>query len=197
MSDAQDTVVIEPTAHPRAYKFIFSFNLKNEGSVSFSQPEQCRHIPLATALLGVTGVSEIYFSENVLVVTRAREVTWEVLEPQIKEVLLAQINSHDPEMPIAPPPPAGDGTGSGGKTSPLASDEMTVIDNVLTQTIRPYIRSHGGEVELLAFDPESRELLLDYHGTCGSCSFSTEGTLQLITEILREEYDPRITVQVA
>ena len=197
MSDSQDTVVIEATAHPRAYKFVFSFNIKNEGNVSFSRPEQCRHIPLAAALLSVTGVSEIYFSANVLVVTRSREVEWGSLEPQLKEVIQTHMGNHDPAMPIAPPPPAGQALASDGNPSQLDTDELTVIDNVLTQTIRPYIRSHGGEVELLAFDSESRELLLNYQGTCGSCSFSTEGTLQLITEILREEYDPRITVQVA
>ncbi|MFT5241291.1 MAG: Fe-S cluster biogenesis protein NfuA [Kiritimatiellia bacterium] len=195
--DTQDTIVIEPTAHPRAFKFIFPFNLKTEGTVSFAREEQCRHIPMAAALISLTGVAEIYFSENVLVVTRSREVEWDALEPQIQEVIQAQINGHDPEMPLAAKPGdtakkviRADGTDVG-------ADEMIVIDNVLTQTIRPYIHSHGGEVELLAFDPESRELLLSYHGTCGNCSSSTAGTLQLIQEILREEYDPKIKVQAA
>ncbi len=197
MSESQDTVVIEATAHPRAFKLIFTFNLKSEGSASFSLVDQCQHIPMAAALLSVPGVSEIYFSQNVLVVTRSREVEWNIIEPQVKEVIQTHIDAHDPEMPMAPPPPALEGSGGCGQASQVATDEMTVIDNVLTQTIRPYIHSHGGEVELLAFDPQSRELLLNYQGTCGHCSFSTEGTLQLITEILREEYDPRITVQVA
>ncbi len=112
----------------------------------------------------------------------------------MKEVIQNSIATHDPEMRYMPPGmAAGDGESGGMDTEGV----LSVINNILDQTVRPYIHSHGGELELLAFDPEKNELLVTYQGTCGHCAFSTEGTLYLIQDILREEYDPRITVKVA
>ena len=177
-------IIVEPTAHPRARKFILGDDVRKGEGVAFLEPEACTHVPLAEALLRDEGVSEVYFSGNVITITSTRGTDWADLESRIRRILEAKLPNHDPAM-IKDSVPAQ-----------LPAGDLAVIDGILEQTIRPYIRSHGGELELLDYEPELHRLHVKYLGTCGSCPASTSGTLESVQEILREKFDPRIQVEI-
>jgi Fe-S cluster biogenesis protein NfuA len=179
-------IVVEPTAHPRARKFILERDVRTGTPVSFTDRGVAGHVPMAVALLDLPGVVEVHFAGNVITVTAARSADWQILEHIVRGCVADGLAAHDPSMPKA------------DATSPahLSSGDLAIIDGILEQTIRPYIRSHGGEVDLLHYDGETKRLLVSYQGTCGTCPASTSGTLEVIQQILREEFNPEITVEI-
>ncbi len=179
-------IQIEPTAHPRARKFILERDVNTGAPVTFVDRDAAAHVPLAVALLDLPGVTDVHLAGNVITVTAARTADWSILEGSLRRAIETAIESHDPTLPKP----------TAERPARLAAGDLAVIDGILEQTIRPYIRSHGGEVDLLHFDAETHRLLVTYQGTCGSCPASTTGTLEVIQQILRDEFDPEIVVEI-
>jgi Fe-S cluster biogenesis protein NfuA len=65
---------------------------------------------------------------------------------------------------------------------------MDTIDRIerTLDTLRPYIASHRGQVEVVDFDEQDGVLLLRLGGTCHGCSASTVTLKQGIETRLRE-----------
>jgi Fe-S cluster biogenesis protein NfuA len=65
---------------------------------------------------------------------------------------------------------------------------MDTIDRIerTLDTLRPYIASHRGHVEVVDFDEQDGVLLLRLGGTCQGCSASTVTLKQGIETRLRE-----------
>jgi len=64
-------------------------------------------------------------------------------------------------------------------------DKIERIERTL-DTLRPYISSHRGQVEVIDFDEQEGRLLLRLGGTCHGCSASTVTLKQGIELRLRE-----------
>ena len=64
-------------------------------------------------------------------------------------------------------------------------DTIERIERTL-DTLRPYISSHRGQVEVIGFDEQEGRLLLRLGGTCHGCSASTVTLKQGIELRLRE-----------
>ena len=65
---------------------------------------------------------------------------------------------------------------------------MDTIDRIerTLDTLRPYIASHRGQVEIVDFDEQDGTLLLRLGGTCHGCAASTITLKQGIETRLRE-----------
>ena len=66
--------------------------------------------------------------------------------------------------------------------------ELTILDRIerTLDTLRPYIASHRGNVEVVDFDEGEGILLLRMGGTCHGCSASTITLKQGIETRLRQ-----------
>ncbi len=64
-------------------------------------------------------------------------------------------------------------------------DTIERIERTL-DTLRPYIASHRGQVEVVDFDEQDGRLLLRLGGTCHGCSASSITLKQGIEQRLRE-----------
>ncbi len=66
--------------------------------------------------------------------------------------------------------------------------ELTILDRIerTLDTLRPYIASHRGNVEVVDFDEGDGILLLRMGGTCHGCSASTITLKQGIEVRLRQ-----------
>jgi Fe-S cluster biogenesis protein NfuA len=64
-------------------------------------------------------------------------------------------------------------------------DTIERIERTL-DTLRPYIASHRGQVEVVDYDEQEGRLLLRLGGTCHGCSASTVTLRQGIEQRLRE-----------
>jgi Fe-S cluster biogenesis protein NfuA len=65
---------------------------------------------------------------------------------------------------------------------------MQILDRIerTLDTLRPYIASHRGNVEVVDFDEEEGRLLLRLGGTCHGCAASTITLKQGIESRLRQ-----------
>jgi Fe-S cluster biogenesis protein NfuA len=65
---------------------------------------------------------------------------------------------------------------------------MDILDRIeqTLDTLRPYIASHRGHVEVVDFDEDAGRLLLRMGGTCHGCSAATITLKQGIEVRLRE-----------
>jgi Fe-S cluster biogenesis protein NfuA len=68
---------------------------------------------------------------------------------------------------------------------PAGPDILERIERTL-DTLRPYISSHRGSVEIVDFDEQEGVLLLRLGGTCHGCSASTITLKQGIESRLRQ-----------
>ena len=74
-------------------------------------------------------------------------------------------------------------------------EKVKRIESVLDQHVRPALASDGGGLDLV--DLQGDNLLVQYHGACGSCSSSVGGTLQFIQDSLNNHLVASLTVQVS
>jgi len=74
-------------------------------------------------------------------------------------------------------------------------EKVKRIEAVLDQHVRPALASDGGGLDLV--DLQGDELLVQYHGACGSCSSSVGGTLQFVQDSLNNHLGAALTVKVS
>jgi NifU-like protein len=71
--------------------------------------------------------------------------------------------------------------------------KLAVIEQVISQEVRPYIELDGGGVELVDLI-EGREVIIAYQGNCTSCFSSTGATLSYIQQVLRAKISQDLVV---
>jgi Fe-S cluster biogenesis protein NfuA len=168
--------LIQSTPNPNALKFVLNIPVKTEGKATYKNVDQCAHNPLARALFTVPNVSEVYFFDNYITVTQDGNVEWDVIEDQIKKIILEHAESHDPNFQVEE-----------AKKTTVVSDDPQIgkINEILDRTIRPALQMDGGDLQVVGFD--GQVVSVSYQGACGSCPSSTAGTLKAIENILRDE----------
>lgn len=78
---------------------------------------------------------------------------------------------------------------------PNTNNEISKIEEILNNTIRPHIHRDGGDVTIVSF--ENNTLKINYKGACCGCPMASRGTLKAIEEILKDKYNPDIKVVIA
>ncbi len=178
--------MIQSTPNPNALKFVLNVPVKLEGKVTYKNADQCKDNPLAKALFTVSNISEVYFYDNYITVTQDGNVDWDAIEDQIKKIILEYAPNHDPNFHVEE-----------AKKAAVVSDDpdITKINEILDRTIRPALQMDGGDLNVVSL--QGTQLFVSYQGACGSCPSSTMGTLKAIEGILKDEYNPEITVEIA
>ena len=179
-------IMIQSTPNPNALKFVLNVPVKNEGKATYKNAEQCKDNPLAAALFSVSNVSEVYFYDNYITVTQDGAVDWDAIEDQIKKIIFEYAPNHDPNFHVEET-----------KKSVTVSDDPDInkVNEILDRTIRPALQMDGGDLNVVSYDGST--LYVSYQGACGSCPSSTMGTLKAIEGILKDEFNPEITVEIA
>ena len=175
---------LETTPNPNALKYILNEKILSEGTAQYKSKEEAED-ELARALFNIEGVVGIFYSHNYITVTKNNQIDWIDIEGVIKDEINNRVETIDfKAQPIKE-------IDFGEKTK-----MVEMIEEILDETIRPGLAMDGGGVEIAGL---SDELVLDvhYHGACGSCPSATTGTLMAIQSILQDQFDPRITVQIA
>lgn len=174
-------LMVRPTPNPYAKKFICNFDVKSRGKVSFTNAEECEHVPLAKSLWKIEGITQVHFFENVVTITQSGHKSWDALAEEVQGVIKALLPEHDPDFETA----------EQVRRRGLPT-ELLKIEEVLDRTIRPALQGDGGDLEVLELD--GNLLYIKYEGACGSCPSATTGTLSAIQGALRAEFNPDIEV---
>lgn len=180
-------ISVQPTPNPNALKFVLNVPaISRESAVFKSSEPEVPSVPLATELLKLPSVTEVYFSGYFITVTQSGNADWDALEKDVKAVILDNIQKHDPDFEVkkrsfsAGNKPAG---------------EIGKIEDILDRTIRPALQRDGGDLQIISL--EDKVLTISYQGACGCCPHAAMGTLYAIQNILRDQYDSELQVEMA
>lgn len=181
---SQDLLIrVQPTPNPQALKFIMNEVVKAEGKATFTSAEEASKIPMARDIFELNTVNQLHFFDNFITVTFNDGIDPADQEDLVVATIRRDIVLHDANFKL--------------ETEPRASRdhlpiEIQKIESILDRTIRPGLQGDGGDIEVVSYRDHNLEVR--YQGACGTCPSSTSGTLMAIESILRDEFDPNLTV---
>ena len=179
-------IKIQSTPNPNALKFIMTVPVIASGNATFKSAAECEKTPLAAQFFGLAGVTEVFFFDNYITVTQDGSADWNTLEGQVKETISQKFDNHDPNIPVD--------NKTSVATPKTDNEDINKINEILDRTVRPYLQMDGGDLQVLTL--ENDVLKISYQGACGSCPSATMGTMRAVENILRNEFNPEITVQI-
>lgn len=128
--------------------------------------------PLASRLLNVDGVSSVFYGPDFITVTKAGDVHWAHIKPEVFSLITESVTSG--EAMVATSDKAGDGQGV-EEDSLAANDDddevVAMIKELLETRIRPAIQEDGGDIDFRGF--ENGMVNLKLRGACRTCDSST------------------------
>lgn len=169
-------IYTELTPNPHSLKFVLppEYPAIERGVREMTQPT-AEDEPLVQALWAIPGIKALFFTRAFITVTKGEEAAWQVLIPQVKEVLKTYL----PAGPLPAPLDASQGE---------ASDIERQVEQVIEEYIRPGIAMDGGDVELLGV--ENGVVRLRLRGSCSGCPSSVytlkAGIETLLTRLIPE-----------
>lgn len=189
------SIVFDSTPNPRSRKLIADRLLRKGTPVTYRKTAGAFEAgPMIKALLSIDHITDLYIRDNVLTITQDGSGSWYLLEDLITHAIRDNIGGYDPSY--TPPAQQTESASMANRPAVKPSPQMDIMRQILDATITPYINSHGGSIELIEFNPEAHQLFLFYEGTCGTCPSSLGMTLSAIQNMLRDQFDPEITVTV-
>ncbi len=167
---------IQITAQPidqRRCRFVASQTLLESGVRRFASGAEAAGSPLAVALFGVPGVTEILVSGDTVTVTKDTPTPWQALGRQVGAAIRGSLAADEP--PVGPAP-----------ASASADDEALYsrVADLFETEINPAVARHGGVVELI--DVQDAMVLLRMGGGCQGCGMADVTLRQGIEVLLRE-----------
>ncbi|KAG6857662.1 hypothetical protein H0H87_010231 [Tephrocybe sp. NHM501043] len=180
----------ETTPNDDSLKFIPGVPVMGEGTAEFLDTRSALASPLAIRLMGVEGVTGIFYGPDFVTVSKDSEVTWAVMKPEIYSLLMEYFSSgqslfrSDEDRENAGPQ----------DTRILDTDSETVamIKELLETRVRPAIMEDGGDIEYRGFDEDGDGLVrVKLKGSCRGCSSSTV-TLKSGIERMMMHYIPEV-----
>ncbi|KAK6380349.1 hypothetical protein LTS17_005539 [Exophiala oligosperma] len=131
--------------------------------------------PLAAKLLDVDGVSSVFYGPDFITVTKAEDVNWAHVKPEVFSLITEAITSGEDIVNTVDKSTAADGQEGASEDSLAANDDddevVAMIKELLETRIRPAIQEDGGDIEFRGF--EDGMVLLKLRGACRTCDSST------------------------
>lgn len=130
--------------------------------------------PLASRLLAVDGVSSIFYGSDFITVTKAADMNWAHIKPEVFSLITEAVSSGEQIVTSTEKGVAGEGQ-EVEADSLAANDEddevVAMIKELLETRIRPAIQEDGGDIEFRGFQDGMVNLKL--RGACRTCDSST------------------------
>jgi len=171
---------LEPTPNPNAFKFNIEEKLGNRAR-SFPDAVVAEQDPLAKILFEVEGVESIFYLGHFITVTKEPESSTEEVLKATGQLIL-DFDYTELEELLAEEEPA----------SEEANEELSKINQVLDEMVRPALANDGGGLEIVGYD--NNTLFIQYQGACGTCPSAARGTLMQIEMLLKHQINPDISV---
>ncbi len=182
-------LMIQSTPNPNALNFVLNIPVKTDGNFTYKKNGSTEHNPLAKSIFEISpAINEVYFYDNYITVTQDGSADWDDLEEKIRSIILEKAKDHNPNFQV-------EESKVESKVPVQQSPEMEKINTILDQTVRPALQMDGGDIQLTSY--ENNVLRVFYQGACGSCPSSSMGTMKAIENILRDQFNPDISVELA
>jgi Fe-S cluster biogenesis protein NfuA len=159
-------IQVESTPNPQSLMFYPGKPVMEVGSSDFPNARAAMASPLSKALFTVDGVVRVFFGADFVTVTKAEEVAWDALKP---EIFAAIMDFYSTKQPLF-----YDAKSQASDTAIDEDDDETVamIKELLETRIRPAVQDDGGDIEYRGFNPETGIVSLKMQGACSGCPSS-------------------------
>ncbi|WP_439559828.1 NifU family protein [Roseinatronobacter sp.] len=173
----------ESTPNPATLKFLPGQDVLGMGTADFPSADTAGSSPLASRLFGVGGVTGVFLGSDFVTVTKADDVDWQHIKPEVLGAIMEHFQSGAAVM-------EGDaGTGHVAHDGP-DSEIVNQIKELLDTRVRPAVAQDGGDITFHGF--ERGVVYLHMKGACAGCPSSTL-TLKMGIENLLRHYIPEVT----
>ncbi|GJE96827.1 NifU-like protein [Phanerochaete sordida] len=178
----------ETTPNEDSLKFIPGVPVMEEGSAEFLDTRSALKSPLAIRLIGIEGVTAVFYGPDFVTVSKDSETSWAVIKPEVYSILMEFFSSGQPLFRSEE-----DREAAGPQdTRILDTDSETVamIKELLDTRVRPAIQEDGGDIEYRTFTDDGI-VQVKLKGSCRGCDSSTV-TLKSGIERMLMHYIPEV-----
>ncbi|HRH56717.1 MAG TPA: NifU family protein [Chitinophagales bacterium] len=184
-------IYTESTPNPNTLKFVTNKALLLNDAVEFQHTDETNEAPLAKALFGFEGVTNVFISNNFVTITKQEELLWAEMMIPIKEFLKKYI---DEEGVILNENFVKLAKTASNEINENDSDVEIRIKGALDKYVKPAVEMDGGNISFVKF--EDGKLTLQLQGSCSGCPSSTV-TLKQGIENLLKRFVPEVQEVVA
>lgn len=184
-------IYTESTPNPNTLKFVTNKALLLNDAVEFQHIDETNEAPLAKALFGFEGVTNVFISNNFVTITKQEELLWAEMMIPIKEFLKKYI---DEEGVILNENFVKLAKTASNEINENDSDVEIRIKGALDKYVKPAVEMDGGNISFVKF--EDGKLTLQLQGSCSGCPSSTV-TLKQGIENLLKRFVPEVQEVVA
>lgn len=169
----------ETTPNPQTLKFLPGQAVMTQGTASYTDATAATDSPLAQHLLGIEGISGVFFGADFITITKRDAAAWDVLKPLLLTSIMDHLTAGIPVVKQRAP------------KADAAEDDALVaqIKELLETRVRPAVAQDGGDIVFHSF--EDGIVRLEMHGACSGCPSSTATLKQGIESMLRH-YVPEV-----
>jgi len=157
------------------------------GSRDFADAKAAKRSPLAQRLFRIEGVRGVFFGTDFITVTKAEDVEWSVMKPEIfatitdffasgREILNEEVAAEEDE---------------GDEDDEDEDEVVLMIKELLDTRIRPAVQDDGGDIRFVRFEQDTGVVFLELQGACAGCP-SSSVTLKSGIENMLMHYIPEV-----
>jgi Fe-S cluster biogenesis protein NfuA len=181
----------QPTPNPASLKFLPGQDVSPATPFEFISADEAAASPLASALFGLNGVSNVFLGSDFISVTKSDDADWAVLKPQALAAIMDHFVSGAPviaDAAKAEAPAVEDDVVYEGETAEIVAE----IKELIETRVRPAVANDGGDIIFKRFDVDTGIVHLAMRGACSGCPSSTATLKQGVENLLRH-YVPEVT----
>ena len=183
----------ESTPNPDSLKFLPGKPVLESGAREYKSFREAQASPLARALFKTEGVAGVFLASDFVTVSKAANVEWLTLKPQIFASMMDFYASGEAVL-------AETGETADEEDSLIIKDDdsevVQMIKELLELRIRPSVQEDGGDIQYCGFDEETGVVELQMQGSCAGCP-SSSVTLKAGIENMLVHYIPEVKEVVA
>lgn len=184
-------IYTESTPNPNTLKFVTNKALLLNDSVEFQHIDETDEAPLAKALFGFEGVTNVFISNNFVTISKTEDLLWTEIMISIKDFLKKYI---DEDKTILTEEFVKSTKTATNEINENDSDVEVRIKGALDKYVKPAVEMDGGNISFVKF--EDGKLTLQLQGSCSGCPSSTV-TLKQGIENLLKRFVPEVQEVVA
>jgi len=179
----------ETTPNDDSLKFIPGCPVMGEGTAEFLDTKASLSSPLALRLMGIEGVTAVFYGPDFVTVSKDSESPWAVVKPEVYATLMEFFSSGQPLFRSE-----ADRDAAGPQDTRILdtdSEVVAMIKDLLETRVRPAIMEDGGDIEYRGFNEETGVVSVKLKGSCRGCA-SSAVTLKSGIERMMMHYIPEV-----
>lgn len=185
------TVYAESTPNPSVMKFVANKRIVTS-LFEFTSIDDAKLSPLATELFHFPFVKSVFIDENYVSITKYNIAEWQDITVELREFIRSYIeNGKDVVLPHAAETLKKSTTQLDSYYESLDDTSKEII-NILEEYVKPAVASDGGNIQFIAYNPETKNVSVMLQGACSGCPSSTYTLKSGIENMLKEMLNGKV-----